>query len=94
MISKVRYENASQRKTYVGYIYDVGEKYKKDSILSSFPKEWASLHTDGHIHIHDLDAYGLTYNCLTFDLLRRFPYKDFEGLSNHRCIIKLFTYYK
>ncbi len=94
MNSNVRYENASQRKTYVGYIYDVGERAKKDSILSSLPKAWSDLHNDGHIHIHDLDAYGLTYNCLTFDLLRRFPYDEFKGLSDHRAIIKLFTYYK
>ena len=94
MNSNVRYENASQRKTYVGYVYDAGERAKKEEILSSLPEEWSRLHNDGHIHIHDLDAYGLTYNCLTFDLLRRFPYKEFEGLSEHRRIIKLFTYYK
>lgn len=94
MNSNVRYENASQRKTYVGYVYDVGEKAKKEAVLSSLPEEWSRLHNDGHIHIHDLDAYGLTYNCLTFDLLRKFPYEEFEGLSEHRCIIKLFTYYK
>lgn len=48
-------ENAANRYSYVGNNY-------------SLPEEWSKLHKDGYIHIHDLDAYGQTYNCLTFDL--------------------------
>ena len=94
MSEKTVYENASQRKTYVGRVFDMGERQKKKEILDSLPAEWAELHRDGHIHIHDLDAYGLTYNCLTFNLLNKFPYRDFIGLSDNRKILGLFEYYK
>lgn len=87
-------ENASQRKTYVGVVFDRGEKLVKKEILSNLQKKWADLHTQGYIHIHDLDAYGLTYNCLTFNLLNKFPYDDFLGLSYFQKIIKLFDFYK
>lgn len=87
-------ENASQRKTYVGIVFDRGEKLVKNEILENLPREWSELHTQGYIHIHDLDAYGLTYNCLTFNLFNSFPYYQFEGISETRKIIKLFDYYK
>lgn len=87
-------ENASQRKTYVGIVFDRGEKLVKNEILESLPCEWSKLHTQGYIHIHDLDAYGLTYNCLTFNLFNSFPYEQYEDLSQTRKIIKLFDYYK
>ncbi len=94
MNSNIVYENAAQRKTYVGEVYDKGERLVKEKVLDELPKKWSQLHSDGHIHIHDLDAYGLTYNCLTFNLLNRFPYKDYEGLSDSRKILNLFEYYK
>lgn len=61
-------ENAANRYSYVGNNYSLGEKEFKNAILNSLPEEWSKLHKDGYIHIHDLDAYGQTYNCLTFDL--------------------------
>ena len=94
MYSKIVYENAAQRKTYVGEVYDKGERLVKEEILDRLPKKWSQLHNDGHIHIHDLDAYGLTYNCLTFNILNGFPYRDYEGLSDSRKILNLFEYYK
>ena len=94
MYKNIVYENAAQRKTYVGEVYDQGERKVKDEVLNGLPKEWARLHRDGHIHIHDLDAYGLTYNCLTFDLLKGFPYDSFEGLSDSRKVLRLFEFYK
>lgn len=87
-------DNAANRKSYVGAIYNVGEKQVKDAVLRSIKPEWAALHTDGYIHIHDLDAYGLTYNCLTFDILNAFPYKKFEGLSEVETIIGVFDFLK
>ena len=94
MYKNIVYENAAQRKTYVGEVYDQGERKVKDEVLNGLPEEWARLHRDGHIHIHDLDAYGLTYNCLTFDLLKGFPYDSFEGLSDSRKVLRLFEFYK
>ena len=61
-------ENAANRYSYVGHVYSIGEKRVKENLLQELPQRWANLHTNGYIHIHDLDAYGLTYNCLTFDI--------------------------
>ncbi len=88
------YENASMRKTYVARVFDSGEQITKERILDSLSPEWSELHKDGHIHIHDLDAYGLTYNCLTFDILRHFPYSEYEGLSDTGKILTMFRYFE
>ena len=87
-------DNAANRKSYVGSIYNVGERDVKNTVLDSIPEEWAALHRDGYIHIHDLDAYGLTYNCLTFDILKAFPYSDFTGLSDIKIILGVFDFLK
>ena len=87
-------DNAANRKSYVGSIYNVGERDVKNAVLNSIPEEWAALHRDGYIHIHDLDAYGLTYNCLTFDILKAFPYSDFTGLSDIKIILGVFDFLK
>ena len=87
-------DNAANRKSYVGKVYNMGEQQIKSFILNSLNPEWARIHKEGYIHIHDLDAYGLTYNCLTFDILNAFPYKKFEGLNEVEKIISAFDYIK
>lgn len=87
-------ENAANRSSYVGSVYNIGERTVKREILDSLPPEWSRLHREGYIHIHDLDAYGKTYNCLTFDFLNAFPYKQFEGLTDSGKIIRLFGFIK
>lgn len=87
-------ENAANRSSYVGSVYNIGERAVKREILDSLPPEWSRLHREGYIHIHDLDAYGKTYNCLTFDFLNAFPYKQFEGLTDSGKIIRLFGFIK
>lgn len=87
-------DNAANRKSYVGKVYNIGEKEQKNKILSSLNPEWSRLHKEGYIHIHDLDAYGLTYNCLTFDILNAFPYKRFDGLSHTETIVAVFDFIK
>lgn len=87
-------DNAANRKSYVGKVFNLGEKQEKEFILNSLKPEWAKLHREGYIHIHDLDAYGLTYNCLTFDILNSFPYKIFEGLSSEEKIVGTFDFIK
>ena len=94
MNSQNKNDNAANRKSYVGAIYNVGEKQVKDDVLHSIKPEWAALHNDGYIHIHDLDAYGLTYNCLTFDIRKAFPYKQFSGLSEAEIIVGVFDFLK
>jgi len=87
-------ENAANRYSYVGEIYHEGEQAKKIEILSTMPKEWSDLHKKGYIHIHDLDAYGLTNNCLTFNILEDFPYANYKEESQARRIIGTFDYLK
>ncbi len=93
-MKQVTNENASNRSSYVGHVYHIGENKIKNDTLNSLPKEWADLHRSGYIHIHDLDAYGLTYNCLNFNILYKFPYEDYEGWNDSRKIIHLFDYIK
>ena len=87
-------DNAANRKSYVGKIYNLGEKLEKSKILKEIKPEWAKLHEEGYIHIHDLDAYGLTYNCLTFDILSAFPYERFENLTAEEKIVSAFDFLK
>lgn len=87
-------ENAANRYSYVGDVYRTGELARKKETLASMPEEWSNLHTKGYIHIHDLDAHGLTYNCLTFNILKDFPYEEFRQKSDVRKIIGLFDYLK
>lgn len=87
-------ENAANRYSYVGEVYNIGEKEIKSRILNELTPEWKSLHESGYIHIHDLDAYGLTYNCLTFNILADFPYEKFKSYAVSRKIIAYFDYLK
>lgn len=87
-------DNAANRTSFVGYVYNVGEKEYKEKILDSLPTIWSSLHRDGSIHIHDLDAYDLTYNCLTLDIINKFPYDEFKSFSEQGKIIHLFDFIK
>ena len=87
-------DNAANRASYIGSVYNVGEKAVKEGLLASFPSKWSDLHRKGYIHIHDLDAYGKTYNCLTFDVTTGFPFEHFKGLSDTEIIIRLFGYFK
>lgn len=86
-------DNAANRTSYIGYVYNVGEKEYKNRVLDYIKPEWADLHRSGAIHIHDLDAYGLTYNCLTLDL-SSFPYDEYKGLSDQGKVIHLFEFLK
>ncbi|MDH5645184.1 MAG: hypothetical protein OEZ01_04210, partial [Candidatus Heimdallarchaeota archaeon] len=93
-MSDTEYENASQRSSFVGQVFDRGEKIVKKRILDTLPKEWSDLHINGYLHLHDLEAYEITYNCLTFDIVKSFPFNKFEGISSSRKIMKVFDFYK
>lgn len=87
-------DNAANRTSYVGFVYNKGEKEYKKEVLDSLDEKWSKLHRDGTIHIHDLDAYGLTYNCLTLDIISKFPYDEFKGLTETGKILRLFEFIK
>lgn len=87
-------DNAANRTSYVGKVYNIGEKRFKEDVLDSLPAEWSNLHRNGTIHIHDLDAYGLTYNCLTLDVASDFPLNKVRGFTDEDTIIRLFSFIK
>ena len=89
--------NAADRKSYVGKIYNYG----KDEFFDQFCDEENlrilknyDLLGKNYFHIHDLDAYGLTYNCLGFDIKNAFPFKDFENLDVTLKIVRIFDFMK
>lgn len=43
---------------------------KQYYLTNLLPEEYARAHTDGFMHIHDLDYYSKTLNCLQIDLTR------------------------
>lgn len=92
--TKITYENAADRMSYVGEVFSIGEKKYKKDLLRILPKEWRDLHLNGDIHIHDLDAYGLTYNCLAFDISTFFPYEKYSDYSNNGKVIVVFDFIK
>lgn len=87
-------ENAANRLSYVGDVFNLGERAFKDDVLARMPQQWADLHRKGYVHIHDLGAHGKTYNCLTFNSARSFPYHKFEGLTNEAKIVRAFGYFR
>ena len=93
-VKSINYEHAAQRRTFVGVVYSRGSKEIKETILNSLDSRFSRLHREGRIHIHDLEAYGQTYNCLTPNILQSFPFKSFENYSDLRKILELFNYYK
>lgn len=93
-MKSIRYEHAAQRKTFVGVVYDKGASEIKKEILDSIDPRYANLHRTGKIHIHDLEAYGQTYNCLTPNILTKFPFEEFKKYSDVRKIMEILNHYR
>ncbi|KKL78851.1 hypothetical protein LCGC14_2020700, partial [marine sediment metagenome] len=75
-------------------VYSRGSKEIKESILNKLDNNFSKLHREGRIHIHDLEAYGLTYNCLTPNILQGFPFEEFSNYSDFKKLIEIFNYCK
>ena len=86
--------NAAKRSTFVGNIYEEGVSKVKRTILETIHPELMEYHSKGYIHIHDLEGYGKTYNCLTLNILKNFPYKDVQKKSDFHKILHIIEYYK
>jgi len=87
-------ENASDRKSYVGSLFNLGTNFAKKETLDNLPKDWSELHVNGQIYIHDLNAYGRTYNCLNFDLLKKFPFEQLNIYNDTQKILETFRYFR
>ena len=93
-LKSINYEHAAQRKTFIGLVYSRGSKEIKETILNGLDERFSRLHREGRIHIHDLEAYGETYNCLTPNILKGFPYEEYTNYSDFKKMIELFNYYR
>ena len=51
-------DNAANRKSYVGKVYNIGEKQEKKKILESLNPEWSRLHEEGYIRLVPKIARG------------------------------------
>lgn len=59
-------DNAAARDNFVSGLYEEAVKQEKDFILNNLVKpEYAAMHRDAAIHLHDLEGYRYVYNCCT-----------------------------
>jgi ribonucleoside-triphosphate reductase len=93
-VKDIQYDNASQRMKASAYIYNIGAKEAKERILETIDLKYSTLHRDGKIHIHDLETYKYTYNCLQMDVLKGFPYEQFSKYSASKKIMEIFNHFR
>ncbi len=96
-MAETQYDNASQRLSPTAHIYNIGVKEAKRRALITLAnknRKFASLHKKGIIHIHDLETYKHTYNCLQMDVLKGFPLERMSKYSEFRKITEIFYHYR
>lgn len=67
-------DNANVGNNFSSKLLQIASVANKWANLSKMPKEFSKAHEQGHFHIHDLDSYNLTINCLnvpTGEILER-----------------------
>ncbi|PEQ91715.1 hypothetical protein CN481_15615 [Bacillus sp. AFS006103] len=87
-------DNAAKRDSHAGLIFEKGVRQVKSYILSDIKPNLMGYHTKGYIHIHDLEGYGSTYNCLTLSVVESFPYEKLEHMSSTKKILFILQYYQ
>lgn len=92
--ANLQYDNASQRLKASSHIFNIGSREVKKRIFENIDSKFSSLHQEGKIHIHDLETYTYTYNCLQLNVLQGFPYEQFSDYSSFRKITGIFNYYQ
>lgn len=60
-------ENANVGNNFSAKLLQIASVANKWANLASMPKEHAKAHERGDIHIHDVDSFNLTVNCLNVD---------------------------
>lgn len=73
-------DNANVGHSSASKMYQIGGEASKAYYLNKLiPKHLVKLHTEGFIHIHDLDYYDKTFNCLSIPLTKMLKnLSDFE----------------
>ncbi len=58
-------ELANRKRNAAGEIVDAGQIFRKNYILDSvIPQKYSTKHRNRTLHIHDLEFYDISYNCL------------------------------
>ena len=60
-------DNASVGNNFSAKLLQIASVANKYANLATMPKEHAKAHEQGDIHIHDVDSFNLTINCLQID---------------------------
>ena len=86
--------HASEENTPTSLVYNYGENKTKEIILDSLPKSFSQAHREGYIHIHDLEYYESTYNCVNLDWIDDFISKaSRHGYTKPKEIINFLRIY-
>ena len=86
--------NAAKRYTFAGEIFQTGFAKAKEYVLTDINPAFARYHKEGFLHIHDLEAYGKAYNCLTIDIVKGFPFDLAQNWEPNKQILFTFEYVK
>lgn len=60
-------ENANVGNNFSAKLLQIASSTNKVAMELEIPQEFMDAHNEGAVHIHDLDAYNLTVNCLQLD---------------------------
>ena len=84
-------DNAAARDNFVSGLYEESVKHEKDFILDNLvAPEYAALHRDAAIHLHDLEGYRYVYNCCTPVLTDILDVKKFTARNDFTKIAEVF----
>jgi ribonucleoside-triphosphate reductase len=78
----------------MGAVFEVGADLRKREVLNSLDPRFSTLHREGKIHIHNIEAYGQTYNCLMLNTINGFPFDRLHGVSEPSRIFGIFDHFK
>lgn len=87
-------ELANRKRNASGEIVELGQSYKKNYLLENvIPEKNSRQHKQRLCHIHDLEHYDITYNCIGVSVKNLIgdAYKPFGRMlsSLHRAIVEL-----
>lgn len=83
-------DNAAVRMNFASEIYEQGVSVTKKEILSEIKPEYAELHRNGDIHIHDLESFAKVYNCCTPDWVNILTAAEYVAASDAGKIMEVF----
>ena len=85
---------ANRKNNASGDIVEAGLNYRKNYVLNNvIPEKNARKHNTRTCHIHDLECYDITYNCIgvaVFDMIGN-KYRNFRNMLSalHRAIVEI-----